>query len=556
MDTSRKAARWIDATLGHLSLERRIGQMITAEIAGGYLADADPRLGRWIRLAKELGVGGFVIYGGTPRDVARLTNLLQGEAEVPILMSSDFEGGPGQQVAGASEFPGDMAFSAAGSEDLVYRAAGVGAVEGRAMGIHLTYSPVADVTVGAGNPAESVRTFGADVDLLGRMIRAYIRGYQEHGMLTTAKHFPGRGDSRKMPGHPGFAWIDRPAADIEAREMRAFRHAIEGGVSFIMTEHIAVPSVTGGSELPASVEPKLVTGWIRERLGFTGIITSDDLWYDAVVARFGAEDVAVKAVQAGHDVVLKPRDPFAAAARMVRAVKDGEIDEARIDASVRRILAAKARLGLHENRLVDESGVSAAVGSPAHLAVVRETADRSLTLLKNEGVLPVSTAALAGIVNVSVQKAGEDPSPSQLAAHLAAAFPGTRSFTLRPDTGDAVREAAAQAAAASSLAVISLFVPRDRGGDPSSLRDADLALIRRILRDRPGRSIVMSYGNPYHLRRVAEASAFALGYGERGWFGNQAAYFDSFIRLLKGELKPTGRLPVPVDEAYPLGAGL
>jgi beta-N-acetylhexosaminidase len=505
MDTSRKAARWIDATLGHLSLERRIGQMITAEIAGGYLADADPRLGRWIRLAKELGVGGFVIYGGTPRDVARLTNLLQGEAEVPILMSSDFEGGPGQQVAGASEFPGDMAFSAAGSEDLVYRAAGVGAVEGRAMGIHLTYSPVADVTVGAGNPAESVRTFGADVDLLGRMIRAYIRGYQEHGMLTTAKHFPGRGDSRKMPGHPGFAWIDRPAADIEAREMRAFRHAIEGGVSFIMTEHIAVPSVTGGSELPASVEPKLVTGWIRERLGFTGIITSDDLWYDAVVARFGAEDVAVKAVQAGHDVVLKPRDPFAAAARMVRAVKDGEIDEARIDASVRRILAAKARLGLHENRLVDESGVSAAVGSPAHLA---------------------------------------------------AAFPGTRSFTLRPDTGDAVREAAAQAAAASSLAVISLFVPRDRGGDPSSLRDADLALIRRILRDRPGRSIVMSYGNPYHLRRVAEASAFALGYGERGWFGNQAAYFDSFIRLLKGELKPTGRLPVPVDEAYPLGAGL
>ncbi len=314
MTATESADRWIDATLGGMTIEQKIGQMITAEIAGGYLCDADPRLARWIRLARDLGVGGFVVYGGTPRDVARLLNRLQEAARVPILMSSDFEGGPGQQVAGASEFPGDMAFSAAGSEDLVYRAASVGAAEGRAMGIRLTYSPVADVTVSADNPAESVRTFGSDVAVLGRMIRAYIRGYQEHGMLATAKHFPGRGDSRKMPGHPGFSWLDRPAADIEAREFAAFRHAIEGGVSFVMTEHIAVPSVADGSELPASVEPKLVTGWIRERLGFTGVITSDDLWYDAVVERFGAEDVAVKAVQAGHDIVLKPRDPFAAAA--------------------------------------------------------------------------------------------------------------------------------------------------------------------------------------------------------------------------------------------------
>jgi beta-N-acetylhexosaminidase len=556
MDTSRKAARWIDATLGRMTLAEKIGQMITAEIAGGYLADADPRLGRWIRLAKELGVGGFVTYGGTPRDVARLTNLLQGEAEVPILMSSDFEGGPGQQVTGASEFPGDMAFAAAGDEDLMYRAASAGGREGRAMGIHLTYSPVADLTVSPDNPAESVRTFGADVDALGRMLRAYVRGYREHGMLTTAKHFPGRGDSRKMPGHPGFSWLDRPAADIEAREFRAFRLAIEAGVSFIMTEHIAVPSVTGGSELPASVEPKLVTGWIRERLGFTGVISSDDLWYDAVVARFGAEDVVVKAVQAGHDIVLKPRDPFAAAARLLQAVKAGEIDEARVDASVRRILAAKAAVGLHENRLVDAANVGAVVGCPAHLDVIREAADRSLTLLKNDGVLPVPAAALAGLVNVSVQKADEDPSPSQLAAKLAAAFPGARSFTLRPDTGDGVREAAALAAATAGLVVFSLFVPRDRNGDSSPLRDADLALIRRVLQARPGRSIVMSYGNPYHVRRLGEASAFAVGYGERGWFGNQSAYFDSFIKVLKGELKPSGRLPVPVDDRIPLGAGI
>ncbi|HSV91756.1 MAG TPA: glycoside hydrolase family 3 N-terminal domain-containing protein, partial [Desulfobacterales bacterium] len=173
MNEPATAARWIDDTLGRLTLAQKIAQMITAEIAGGYVADDDPRLARWVRLAKDLGVGGLVVYGGTPRDVARLVNRLQGEADVPILISSDFEGGPGQQVSGACEFPGDMAFAAVGDEDLMYRAAGVGAAEGRAMGIHLTYSPVADVTVGAANPAESVRTFGADVGTLGRMIRAY-----------------------------------------------------------------------------------------------------------------------------------------------------------------------------------------------------------------------------------------------------------------------------------------------------------------------------------------------------------------------------------------------
>jgi beta-N-acetylhexosaminidase len=260
MISSLEARRWVDATLGSLSLAQKIGQMITAEIAGGYLSDEDPRLARWISLAREVGVGGFVLYGGTRRDVARLLNLLQRQSAIPLLMSADFEGGPGQQIAGASEFPGDMALSAVGSEELAYEVGKVGATEGRAMGIHLTYSPVADTTSSRDNPAESVRTFGSDVELLGRMVRAYIRGYQENGMLATAKHFPGRGDVRPMPGHPGFWQIDRPAADIEAREFRAFRHAIEGGVAFVMTEHIAVPSVTAGSELPASVEPKLTTG--------------------------------------------------------------------------------------------------------------------------------------------------------------------------------------------------------------------------------------------------------------------------------------------------------
>jgi len=551
-----EASRWVETTLAGLTLEQKIGQMICVDISGGYIAEGDPRLALWTRLARELGVGGFVVYGGTPGETARLLNRLQREAALPLLISSDFEGGPGQQIVGATEFPGDMALSAAGSEPLAYEVAKIGAVEGRAMGIHLTYSPVADVSVRPENPAESVRTFGGDMDLLGRMIGAYIRGYQDNGMLTTAKHFPGRGDVDRMPGRPGFTFIGKPAAEVEAQEFRAFRHAIDAGVAFVMSEHIAIPSVTEGSDLPASVEKKLATGWLRERLGFKGVLTTDDLWYGQVIERFGAEEVAVKAVLAGHDVVLKPKDPFAAAKRLAEAVRSDDIEEARIDASVRRFLACKARLGLHRNRFADEARVSSLVGTPEHLAVARKVADLSLTLLRNDGVMPVPADRLKNVVNISVQKTENDPAPAALSAKLAIALPGIRSFALRPDLDPNAYVRVLEAATKADLVILSLFVQRDRLGDAAPLRERDLDLIRKIVSARPGAVLAMSYGNPYLVGKLDEIPAFAVGYGEGGWFGNQAVYFDTFVAWLKGGIEPSGRLPVRVSDRYPIGAGL
>jgi len=565
MSLSGEAGDWAAATLGAMTLEQKIGQIITSDVAGGYIAEDDPRLARWLSLARDHGLGMFVLYGGTPRDVARLLNRLQKSAAVPLLISADFEGGPGQQVTGASEYPANMGFAAAGDEDLMRRAAAAGAVEGRAMGIHLTYTPVCDIAWDPDNPAESVRSFGGDLDLLGRMVRAYVRGYHENGMLTSAKHFPGRGDVANMPDNPGWAWIDKTAEEVEAQEFRAFQHGIDAGVDFVMTEHIAVPSVTGGSALPASVEKKLVTDWLKGRLGFQGVVTSDDLWYDNVVARFGAEEVAVRAFEAGHDVILKPKDPVATIAAMAAAVRSGRIPESRVDEAARKILTLKARLGLHVNRFVDEARVGEFVGTAAHQSIVQEVADRSLTMLKNDGAVPAAAgagadagAAGAGpkIVNINVQKFDGDPMPAALAAKLAAAFPGARSFTLRPDLDPGYYDAAWKAAGESDLVVLSLFVARNRMGDPAPFRESDLAFIRKVIAAKPKAVVAMSYGNPQLIRKIPEVAAFLVGYGERGWFGNQAVYFDSFIKALKGELKPSGKLPVRVGDLYPIGFGL
>jgi beta-N-acetylhexosaminidase len=556
---SDDATEWVVNTLADLPLERKIAQFITADVVGGYIPDDDPRLARWLSLARDHGLGMFVFYGGTPRDVAHLLNRLQRAAELPLLISADFEGGPGQQVTGASEYPANMAFAAAGDDDLMYRAAAAAAVEGRAMGVHLTYTPVCDIAWRPDNPAESVRSFGGDLGLLGRMVRAYVRGYHDNGMLTSAKHFPGRGDVANMPQNPGWAWIDKPAAEVESQEFAAFKAGIEAGVDFVMTEHIAVPSVTDGSELPASVEGKLVTGWLKGRLGFKGVVTSDDLWYDHVVARFGAEEVAVRAFEAGHDVILKPKDPVKAIAALAAAVRSGRIPESRVDEAARKILTLKARLGLAKTRFVDEARVNEFIGTAAHQALVQEIADRSLTMLKNDGPLALAAGGAAAgpkIVNIAVQKIDGDPMPAALAAKLTAAFPGTKSYALRPDLDAGYYETVWQAVGESDVVVLSLFVARNRMGDAAPFRDADLAFLKKVIATKPKAVIAMSYGNPQLIRKIPDVATFLVGYGERGWFGNQAVYFDSFIKALKGELKPSGKLPVRVSERYPLGAGL
>ncbi len=310
--------------------------------------------------------------------------------------------------------------------------------------------------------------------------------------------------------------------------------------------------------LPASVEKKLATGWIREKLGFQGILTTDDLWYPHVVKRFGENEVAVLAVEAGHDIVLKPRDPEGAVKALVAAVRSGRIPESRIDASVGKLLALKARLSLPKNRFVDESRIGELVGTPGHLAAVQEAADRSLTLLKNDGVFPLLETRLAGgkMAHIAVQKYDGDPSPAALTAKLAGAFPGLPSFTLRPDLDPGYYDKAWAAVEAADLVILSLFIPRNRLGDAAPFRQGDLAFLRRVIAAKPKAVVAMSYGNPHLIRKIGDAAAFAVGYGERGWFGNQAVFFDTFIKLLRGVIKPSGRLPVKVSEEYPIGSGI
>jgi beta-N-acetylhexosaminidase len=546
-------------TLATLSLEKKVAQLVCTQIDGSLVSDPNtgrnPKLEEWLALVDK-GIGGFVVYGGTPRNAAQLLNQLQKASGIPILISTDFEGGAGQQFFGASEFPSNMAFAAIGDEALMYRAAKVMASEGKAIGIHLSYTPVSDISISPDNPQESGRSFGGNFELIQNMLNAYVKGYHEAGMLTTSKHFPGRGDMKGGPAYPSFTTLDKSPVELNANEFRAFTCAINAGVDFMMTEHIAIPAVTGGSMLPASVEPKLVKGIIRDQLGFKGIITSDDLWYDHVIARFGKEEVAVMALAAGHDIVLKPKDPIAAIDAIVDAVNKSRIPLAQIDSSVFRLLKKKYELDLDRRKIVDVDNVNRVVGTKANKALVQEVADRSLTLLKNEKVFPLKKFDPARTVHITIQKTDDQPNVNTLIREMTDAFPGMKHFSVKPSSTSSNNDEIVRASMAADHVIISFLVQRDRHGDPAPLTDEVIAMIDKISNAKPGKVIAMSYGNPHLIRKVKNIPSFIVGYGEGGFYGNQTVYFNSVIRLLKGAIKPTAKLPVKISDDMPIGFGL
>jgi len=237
-------------------------------------------------------------------------------------------------------------------------------------------------------------------------------------------------------------------------------------------------------------------------------------------------------------------------------VKSGRIPEDRINASVLKILAAKARLGLHLERFVDESRVASIVGRKEHKALLQRIADESLTLVKNDGFFPSTAEKVGSIVHISVQRREIDPAPSLVDARIKAAFPRTQTFFLGPTTSKERFEAARKAAAAADTVLISLFHARTAYKDNGPLKPADLEFLNRVIAAKPKSTVAMSYGNPYLAAGLKNAAAFAVGYGEGGFGGNQIVYADSFIRLLKGEIKPAGKLPVNVSAGFPIGAGV
>ncbi|MEV5881802.1 glycoside hydrolase family 3 protein [Streptomyces sp. NPDC052020] len=560
------------ALLSRMTLEEKVGQLFVTRVYGHSAtapdqADIDANLKELgVRTAAELiaryRVGGIIYFAWAhntrdPHQIAALSNGVQKASlglprGLPVLVSTDQEHGIVARVGEpATLFPGAMAVGAGGSRSDARTLGRIAGAELRALGIRQDYAPVADVNVNPANPVIGVRSFGSGPEAVAALVAAEVTGYQRAGVAACAKHFPGHGDTA-VDSHTGLPVITHTRAQWEELDAPPFRAAIEAGIDSIMTAHLMFPALDASGD-PATLSRPILTGILREELGYDGVVVTDSLGMEGVRTKYGDDRVPVLALKAGVDQLLNPPRLDVAWNAVLKAVQEGELTEARLDESILRILRLKARLGLFREPYADPDGVDRTVGTRSHLAAADRIAERTTTLLVNEGnLLPLSRRRTPRLLVVGADPASPSGTTGPPTAVLAGAltelgFTATALSTGTSPSASAVARAVAAARQADAVVVGTYNV---------TAGSAQRTLVRELLAT--GKPVVaVAVRNPYDVAHLPEVPAFLAAYS---WTDVE---LRAAARVIAGRAAPRGRLPVPVTRAgdpasvlYPVGHGL
>jgi beta-N-acetylhexosaminidase len=569
--------RWVDRTLRRMTVDEKVAQLLVPSVNGVFASTDSASFEEWRRLVRERKVGGIHVFGGSeafpsvllnpsygtggsrsrksqPLETAALLNRLQRESDVPLLVTADFEGGVGFQVEGGTRLPRAMAMGATRDADLVFRAGELAAREGRSLGVHVNFYPVVDVNNNPRNPIINLRSFGEDPALVSEMARAYVRGAHAGGMLATAKHFPGHGDTA-VDTHIDLPTIDQPRSRLDAVELPPFKAAIAEGVDAVMSSHIVLPALDPTPGIPATLSRPILTGLLREELGFDGLVFTDALEMQAIRSHFTSGEAAARAVRAGADLLLVPPDPEAAFRGIRDAVERGEIARDDLDRSVRRILRAKARLGLARQREVDLMAIASELGGRHRARTSLEIASRAITLLKDDrSTLPLTLPSTARVLYVSLvdyASGWREGAPARtLVPELRKRFPEATAIEVSDRTSAAELDLVRALGRDAELVIVATFVRIAAYSGRIDLLPAQTALLEDLAASPSRPTVALVFGNPYLGLLAPKVPAVLLTYE----FGD--ATEEAAVRALFGEAPIGGKLPISLPELYAIGHGL
>jgi len=575
----RAGEQWVADTLKTLTLDEKVGQLIVPSFDSGFISTDSDTFDALARLVRDYHVAGFHVFGssvpapsvllnpgygtvilGQPFSAAFLINRLQSMSTVPLLNTADFETGVGFRIAGATAFPRQMAMGAiAGAEGvrLVREEARITAIESRALGVQVNFAPVADVNNNARNPVINIRSYGEDPQRVGALVAAYVASAKDSGMIATIKHFPGHGDT-DVDSHLGLPVVTYDRARLDSVELVPFRRGVEQGAAAVMAAHIELPALDPAPSTPATFSKPILHDLLRQDIGFGGLIYTDSMSMDAVSKMVPPGEGAVRALVAGADQILHSPDPMAAFEAIKKAVADRRLTVAQIDASVTRVLRAKASVGLHLNRTIDLNDVPAKVGGRAHEAEALEAFTRSITLVKDDRrQVPLAIPRDASILYLSVL---DYPSGWQIAApsrtfipELKKRWPQVTSIEVSDHTPISELDLVRAIAPRYGAVVASVFVRTTSGSGRLDLGAELVRLLKDLARvtERNNVAFVATFfGNPYTASFVPELPAMLLTYD----FYDQAE--RAAVRALAGEAQITGRLPITLSPQLRAGSGL
>jgi beta-glucosidase-like glycosyl hydrolase len=576
IEVNKAGERWVQAALKKMTLDEKVGQLIVSSFRSSFLSTESDDFEKLVKAVHEYKVGGFHVFGalesappvllnptyrtvtlGQPLEAASTLNRLQAISRLPLLNTADFEAGVGFRIMGATAFPRAMAFGAARDEKLAFEAGRITGEEARALGVHVNFAPVVDVNNNPRNPVINTRSFGEDPATVGRIASAYIRGLQSAGVIATLKHFPGHGDT-DVDSHLGLPVIKHPRERLEKIELPPFRMGIAAGADAVMTAHIEMPAFDPAPGTPTTLSRPIVSGVLRKDLGFQGLIYTDSMGMQGVTKMHGPGEAAVLAIAAGNDVVLHSPDDGAAFAALREAVKSGRIPEAQVNASVERILRAKAAAGLHTTRTVNLESVGAIVGRRANQALSDEVSQRSITLIKDSrNLVPLRVPREAQLLYLSML---DYPSNWGIAApsrtfipELRKRWPNVTSIELSDRTTPSEIELVRAMAPRFDAVVASIFVRTASFSGRMDLAEPLQRLLEDLSRQVSSAStpfITTFFGNPYVATFLPDLPAMLLTYD----FYDRAE--ASAVRAIAGEAAIGGRLPIGLPGMFEEGFGL
>jgi beta-N-acetylhexosaminidase len=584
--------KWADKTLRKMSPEEKVGQLFGIRVNAQFLNDADPI---WLQLRDNLDkyhigslvmsvpVDGAVLLKSPPDVAAELLNRLQKSSKLPLIVAADFERGASMRLTGTTVFPHAMAFGATGKTENAEVFGRISALEARAIGVHWNFFPDADVNSNPANPIINTRSFGEDPKQVGDFVAAYIKGAHEAGMLTTAKHFPGHGDTA-TDSHLGLAQVTGDRARLDTVELPPFRRAIEAGVDAVMVAHVTIPALDSEANQVATTSTSIVTGLLKEDMRFKGIVVTDALDM-AGLTRLYMKDIgraAVESFKAGNDVLIMPGDLDASYRSVLQAVQSGEISRQRLDQSVRKILELKASLGLNKARLADPGQLSIEVAKPENVATGQRIADEAITLVRDNGkVIPLqsftspgtsSGTAGAGLPYQSLTEANnrlvvvilsEDlrtDSGRMLERQILARAPNARVMYVDARSAAGMTPAVVEAVQAAEHVIAAVYVVptagraiRAAGGglkNSVAMNDSTGSLLTAILDHAASRTMVLAMGNPYLVQDFPAIENYACA------FSNVSVSETAAVKAIFGEIPITGHLPVTIPGIASRGEGL
>ncbi|MEO7363100.1 MAG: glycoside hydrolase family 3 N-terminal domain-containing protein [Gemmatimonadaceae bacterium] len=555
---TKKQNVWIERTLAAMTLRERVGQMVNVWMLGDYTNTNDSSFAEALRWVRDDHIGGVTMSLGSPIEVASKVNAMQRASKTPLMFGSDLEPNLGRleggvfthylmDGGGATVFPNAMAIAATGRDADAYDVGRAIAEEAKAVGILMNFAPVVDVNNNPSNPVINTRSFGEDPQRVARLSAAFVKGTQDAGVMATIKHFPGHGDT-DVDSHANLPIVSASMARLDSVELVPFASSINAGAGMVMTAHIALPAVQGDSVTPATLAPKIITGLLRNELHFTGLAITDAMTMGGIGKGYTTEESTILAVQAGADVLLKPTDPTKAVDALVAAVERGAISRARIDSSVRRVLALKARTGVAFHPIVSLDSLRDVVGSPAHRAIAADIANRSVTLLRDNAGLIDTTRGRTVLVQYMPET--ELRAGKVFASEIRQAARGsqTRVFKVGPSVSPATLDSIAKAAKGARRVVVATYVRRIEGEGRFAVPEYIASWIDTLATRE--RVIVVSLGNPYLIRQFPRVGTYMTTYGVADVLERAGA------RAAMGRAPITGTIPVSLPGFFKRGDGI